>query len=86
MRISIIIAIQFPLSIADHTTISVALFRDYTFASSAYLLEPCDIMYREKEDYGLGRPVLPKNLAVPLSIVAQKIQAKPFMEYAQSYR
>ncbi|CAJ0644159.1 5620_t:CDS:2 [Entrophospora sp. SA101] len=31
-----------------------ALFRDYTFLASAYLLEPCDIMFREKKDYGLG--------------------------------
>ncbi|CAG8716428.1 9828_t:CDS:2, partial [Ambispora leptoticha] len=62
-----------------------ALFRDYTFLASAYLLEPCDIMYREKKDYGLGRQVLPKNIAVPLKTVADKIGAKPFMEYALSY-
>ncbi|CAO3681297.1 unnamed protein product [Umbelopsis vinacea] len=62
-----------------------ALFRDYTFAASAYLLEPCDIMYRSKEDYGLGRQVLPKNIAVPLAKVSEKINSKPFMEYALSY-
>ncbi|CAG8438240.1 3341_t:CDS:10 [Ambispora gerdemannii] len=62
-----------------------ALFRDYTFLASAYLLEPCDIMYREKKNYGLGRQVLPKNIAVPLKTVADKIGANPFMEYALSY-
>ncbi|OZJ03285.1 hypothetical protein BZG36_03738 [Bifiguratus adelaidae] len=62
-----------------------ALYRDYTFVASAYLLEPCDIMYREKKDYGLGRQVLPRNVAVPLAKVAAKIGAKPFMEYALSY-
>ncbi|KAG0250445.1 hypothetical protein BGZ95_007200, partial [Linnemannia exigua] len=33
----------------------------------------------------LGRSVLPKNIAVPLVQVAEKIGAKPFMEYALSY-
>jgi indoleamine 2,3-dioxygenase len=62
-----------------------ALFRDYTFATSAYLLEPCDIMNRKKGDYGLGRSKLPKQLAVPLHKISAKIGAKPYMEYAQSY-
>lgn len=53
--------------------------------ASAYLLEPCDILYRKTGDYGLGRSVLPKNIAVPLVQVAEKIGAKPFMEYALSY-
>jgi hypothetical protein len=60
--------------------IQLALFRDYTFAASAYLLEPCDIMYRSKDDYGLGRQILPENIAVPLVKVSEKIHSKPFME------
>jgi len=67
------------------TQLLTALFRDYTFAASAYLLEPCDIEYRKSQKYGLGRDVLPRNLAVPLNIVAKKIGARPFMEYALSY-
>jgi indoleamine 2,3-dioxygenase len=63
----------------------MALFRDYTFLASAYLLEPCDLEFRKSGEYGLGRPVLPRQIAVPLSIVAKKIGARPFMEYAQSY-
>jgi indoleamine 2,3-dioxygenase len=70
--------------ITDQTKL-MALFRDYTFATSAYLLEPCDIMHRKKGSYGLGRDRLPANLAVPLDQIAKKIEAKPFMEYAQSY-
>ncbi|KAL3893904.1 MAG: hypothetical protein SGCHY_005574 [Lobulomycetales sp.] len=62
-----------------------ALFRDYTFAASAYLLEPCDLNMRKSGSYGLGRQILPKQLAVPLASVSEKIGAKPFMEYAQSY-
>lgn len=62
------------------------LFRDYTFWASAYLLEPCDILYKEHgHDYGFGRDRLPRNIAVPLVQLAEKIGAKPFMEYALSY-
>ncbi|KAI7895507.1 uncharacterized protein EV154DRAFT_457604 [Mucor mucedo] len=70
--------------ITDQRLLS-ALFRDYTFAASAYLLEPCDILYRSQSDYGLGRKVLPMNIAVPLSKVSKKIHSQPFMEYALSY-
>lgn len=62
-----------------------ALYRDFTFAASAYLLEPCDVNYRAMKQYGLGRDHLPKSIAIPLTQVANKIGAKPFMEYALSY-
>ncbi|RKP34924.1 hypothetical protein BJ085DRAFT_43082 [Dimargaris cristalligena] len=62
-----------------------ALFRDLTFLASAYLLEPCDRLYRQTGEYGLGRNVLPRAIAQPLEVVAAKIGAMPFMEYAQSY-
>ncbi|CAG8623988.1 19643_t:CDS:10, partial [Cetraspora pellucida] len=71
-------------TITDQRLLS-ALFRDYTFLSSAYLLEPCDIMFKEKKDYGLGRQLLPKNIAIPLNNVSKKLHAYPFMEYALSY-
>ena len=63
----------------------MSLFRDYTFVASAYLLEECDINQRQKGYYGKGRSELPRNIAVPLSIIANKINQRPFMEYAQSY-
>ncbi|PVU89652.1 hypothetical protein BB561_005246 [Smittium simulii] len=71
-------------NITDQRLLS-ALFRDYTYLASAYLLEPCDINHRANNDYGLGRQTLVKNIAVPLDIIAKKINAKPFMEYAMSY-
>ena len=45
-----------------------ALFRDYSFLASAYLLEPCWESWSKDHDagYGLGRPVLPKCIAFPL--------------------
>ena len=63
----------------------MALFRDYTFVASAYLLEPCDITRRTTNQFGRGRSVLPASIAVPLTEISEKISAKPFMEYAQSY-
>lgn len=44
-----------------------AVFRDYAFIASAYLLEPCWERYKSGlEGYGLGRQVLPKAIARPL--------------------
>lgn len=45
-----------------------ALFRDYSFLASAYLLEPCWERWSKDNDagYGLGRPVLPQCIAAPL--------------------
>lgn len=65
-----------------------ALFRDYSFWASAYLLEPCNLNYMRTNDtasYGLGRDLLPVNIADPMLALAKKLGAKPFMEYAQSY-
>ena len=44
-----------------------AVFREYSFLASAYLLEPCyERTNSGLEGYGLGRKVLPKCLAGPL--------------------
>lgn len=75
----------YDMSEVNDQELLMALFRDYTFVASSYLLEPCDIMNRKKGEYGLGRDRLPKQVAVPLTKIAEKIKAKPFMEYAQSY-
>lgn len=63
----------------------LALFRDLTFVASAYLLEPCDIRYRQSGEYGVGRDRLPAKIARPLEEVANKLGVKPYMEYALSY-
>ena len=72
---------EYDVSGIKDSKLLTALFRDYTFAASAYLLEPCDIMNRKRGEYGLGRSMLPRNLAVPLSIVAKKLGAKPFVSH-----
>ena len=48
-----------------------ALYRDYSFLASAYLLEPCHERCIRGESYGLARSVLPKNIAMPLDTVAK---------------
>ena len=56
----------------DLFTIS-ALFRDYSFLASAYLLEPCWENWCKAPDkgYGLGRDFLPKAVARPMYKCAQ---------------
>jgi len=47
-----------------------ALYRDYSFLASAYLLEPCHERSMKGEEYGLGRQTLPGNIALPIAKVA----------------
>ncbi|KAI1434287.1 indoleamine 2,3-dioxygenase-like protein [Xylaria sp. CBS 124048] len=62
-----------------------ALYRDYSFLASAYLLEPCHMNFMKGEPYGLGRSVLPAQLSRPIARCAELAGFKPFMEYAGSY-
>jgi indoleamine 2,3-dioxygenase len=49
-----------------------ALYRDYSFLLSAYLLEPCHQRFiQTKDDYGLGRDVVPTNIARPIARCAE---------------
>lgn len=50
-----------------------AVFRDYTFVASSYLLEPCWESWHKSQDkgYGLGRDFLPKAVARPMYLCAQ---------------
>lgn len=70
---------------ADDLPLQNALYRDYSFIASAYLLEPCHLRFLQGKDYGLGRDILPRQISMPLSICAKISGFKPFMEYAGSY-
>lgn len=48
-----------------------ALYRDYSFLASAYLLEPCHQRFVKGEPYGLGRQVLPANISHPIAKCAK---------------
>ncbi|RMZ91085.1 hypothetical protein DV736_g1676, partial [Chaetothyriales sp. CBS 134916] len=64
-----------------------ALFRDYSFLASSYLLEPCWESWSKdrNQGYGLGRQRLPKCIAGPLVETAKILDIPPFMSYAASY-
>lgn len=64
-----------------------AVFRDYSFLASAYLLEPCweNWCKNPAGGYGLGRDVLPKCIAGPMYRCAQILDIPPFLSYAAAY-
>jgi indoleamine 2,3-dioxygenase len=55
----------------DDLVVMNALYRDYSFLTSAYLFEPCHERYVRGEEYGLGRQSLPRCIAVPIVKVAE---------------
>lgn len=55
----------------DDLPLMNALYRDYAFLASAYLLEPCHARFMNGEPYGLGRQSLPANIALPIVRVAE---------------
>lgn len=55
----------------DDLVVMTALFRDYSFLASAYLLEPCHERFVRGEEYGPGRQVLPRQLARPIARCAE---------------
>ncbi|PBP20474.1 hypothetical protein BUE80_DR008823 [Diplocarpon rosae] len=69
----------------DNLPLQNALYRDYSFLASAYLLEPCHERFLKGEGYGLGRQTLPAVISLPISRCAELAGFKPFMEYAGSY-
>ena len=48
-----------------------AIYRDYSFLASAYLLEPCHERFIRGESYGLGRQTLPSVISLPISRCAE---------------
>jgi len=55
----------------DNLPLMNAIYRDYSFLASAYLLEPCHERYLKGEGYGLGRQTLPSVIALPISRCAE---------------
>jgi indoleamine 2,3-dioxygenase len=55
----------------DNLPLMNALYRDYSFLASAYLLEPCHERFMKGETYGLGRQVLPAVISLPISRCAE---------------
>lgn len=55
----------------DNLPLQNALYRDYSFLASAYLLEPCHERFMKGEAYGLGRQTLPSMISLPISRCAE---------------
>jgi indoleamine 2,3-dioxygenase len=55
----------------DNLPLMNALYRDYSFLASAYLLEPCHERFVKGEGYGLGRQTLPSAISLPISKCAE---------------
>jgi indoleamine 2,3-dioxygenase len=55
----------------DDLVVMNALYRDYSFLASAYLLEPCHERFLRGEEYGLGRQSLPRCISLPIVKVAE---------------
>ena len=55
----------------DNLPLMNALYRDYSFLASAYLLEPCHERFMKGEGYGLGRQTLPAVISLPISKCAE---------------
>ncbi len=61
-----------------------ALYRAYTFITSAYLLQPAFLNQNEGK-YGKGRTVLPENITQPLECVSSKLDVFPWLDYHYAY-
>lgn len=55
----------------DNLPVVNALYRDYSFLASAYLLEPCHERFVKGESYGLARDLLPAQVARPIAKCAE---------------
>lgn len=67
----------------DDLPLMNALYRDYSFLASAYLLEPCHHRFLKGESYGLGRQKLPANISLPIAKCAEMYVAFSFAPSSQ---
>ena len=61
-----------------------ALYRAYTFLTSAYLLQP-SFENQTNGKYGKGRTILPSQLTQPLEWVSLKLDVYPWLDYHYAY-
>jgi len=62
-----------------------ALFRAYTFVTSAFTLEKAYQEFKQTGDYGKARRSLPSNISVPLVLVSEKLDVYPWLDYHYAY-
>lgn len=62
-----------------------ALYRAYTFITSGFTLEQSYQEFLQSGNYGVARQILPKNIALPLVLVSNKLDVYPWLDYHYSY-
>jgi len=62
-----------------------ALYRAYTFITSGFTLEQAYQEFIQSGNYGVARQLLPKNIALPLVLVSNKLDVYPWLDYHYSY-
>ena len=62
-----------------------SLYRAYSFITSAYLLESSYQEFLISGDYGKARNLLPRNIAEPYNVVANKLNSKMWLDYHYAY-
>ncbi len=84
LNIAIYALPEFDLTDEADVFVIQALFRAYTFLTSAYLLAPS---YHTQVNgiYGKALNLLPTNLAKPLVCVAGKLDVMPWLDYHYAY-
>ncbi len=65
--------------------VNQALFRAYSFITSAYLLAPAHFNYLKTKKYGKAHGVLPAQIAEPFALVSKKLDVYPFLDYHYAY-
>lgn len=62
-----------------------ALYRAYTFITSAYTLELSYQEFIKSGNYGKARTILPENISLPLVEVSNKLKVYPWLDYHYAY-
>ena len=73
------------VSTEKDTRVIQALFRGYSFLSSAYTLEPSFQYFRKTGTYGKAKNILPMQIAQPFVEVSNKLDVFPWLDYHYAY-
>lgn len=76
---------EYPVFHETHPPLIAALYRAYCFVASAYLLHPAHLHFVDTHTYGIARDSLPRNIAQPLLVLADKLHVSPWLEYSFGY-
>ena len=73
------------VSAEEDVMVLAALFRTYSFISSAYTLAPAHHRFLSSGKYGKAHAILPKNIAQAFVAVAEKLDVFPWLDYHYAY-